>query len=175
LHTGVWFDTFRISSTVGEESFTMALQEKIIYGETIKKKGRVRDVDIRIGQRVKEIRETKNMSQTELADILDVSFQQFQKYEKGLNRLSFTSILILSHALEAPLKDFTVRVDESVIGLSDNEQDAISEYEPESNVSQKEKKELLALYCSFEDPKVRKHLLKFIKGAVEMGNKASNS
>jgi transcriptional regulator with XRE-family HTH domain len=148
----------------------MALQEKLVYQETVKKKGRVREIDVRIGKRLKEIREMKNMSQTELADILDVSFQQFQKYEKGLNRMSFTSVLILSHALKAPLTDFVVSIDDSVVGLSDNGQAGISGYEPEANVSRKEKKELLELYCSFEDPKVRKHLLKFIKGAVQTGN-----
>lgn len=143
----------------------MALQEKLEYQETVKKKGRVKEVDIRIGKRLREIREYKNMSQTELADILDVSFQQFQKYEKGLNRLSFNSILILSHALNTPITDFIVDVDDSVVGLSDNQQDTLSGYG--DNVTLKEKKELLAHYCALEDPKVRKHLLKFIKGAVE--------
>jgi len=148
----------------------MALQEKLVYQETVKKKGRVREIDVRIGERVKEIREMKNMSQTDLADILDVSFQQFQKYEKGLNRLSFTSVLILSHALKSPLTDFAVNIDDSVVGLSDNSQDSIMGYDEKSNVSRKEKKELLELYCSLEDPKVRKHLLKFIKGAVQTSN-----
>jgi transcriptional regulator with XRE-family HTH domain len=142
----------------------MVVQEKIQYQEAAKKKGRVKDVDRRIGERLKEIREMKNMSQTELADILDVSFQQFQKYEKGLNRLSFTSILILSHALNTPLKEFMVEIDDSVVGLSDNDQEPLIATD---NVSMKEKKELLSYYCSIEDPKVRKHLLKFMKGAVE--------
>ena len=145
----------------------MALQEKLVYQETVKKKGRVKDVDKRIGQRIREIRELKNMSQTELADILDVSFQQFQKYEKGINRLSFTSILILSHALKTPISEFIVDVDDSVVGLSDNQQESISGYDFTDNVSRKEKKELLEHYCALEDAKVRKHLLQFIKGAIE--------
>lgn len=143
----------------------MSVQEKIQYQQAVKKKGRVKEIDTRIGERIKEIREMKNMSQTELADILDVSFQQFQKYEKGLNRLSFTSILILSHALKTPVGEFMVDVDDSVVGLSDNDQESLSGYT--DNVSLKEKKELLSYYCAIEDPKVRKHLLKFMKGAVE--------
>lgn len=145
----------------------MALQKEIDYPNVIKKKGRAKDIDIRIGERLREIRELKNMSQTDLADILDVSFQQFQKYEKGSNRISFNSILILCHALKSPLDDFAVEVDDSVVGLSDNDQEQIHGYEG-AVVSRKEKRELLDLYCTLEDPKVRKHLLKFIKGAVDI-------
>lgn len=145
----------------------MPAQKKIVYQETIKKKGRVKEIDVRIGERIREIRELKNMSQTELADILDVSFQQFQKYEKGLNRLSFTSILILSHALKTPISEFIVDVDDSVVGLSDNAQESLSGYDSAAHITRKEKKELLESYSALEDPKVRKHLLKFIKGALE--------
>lgn len=145
----------------------MVAQEKIVYQETAKKKGRVKDIDRRIGERIREIRGLRNMSQTELADILDVSFQQFQKYEKGQNRLSFTSILILSHALKTPINEFIVEVDDSVVGLSDNAQQASLTQNDAPYISTKEKKELLESFGALEDPKVRKHLLQFIKGAVE--------
>ncbi len=145
----------------------MSVQQKIQFQESEKKKSRVKEIDSRIGERIRKIREMRGLSQTELADILDVSFQQFQKYEKGLNRLSFTSILILCHALKTPISEFTVDVDDSVVGLSDNDQEGISGYDIGKNVTYKEKKELLNYYCALEDPKVRKHLLKFIKGAVE--------
>lgn len=146
---------------------TISTQQKIQYQEAVQKKSRVKDIDVRIGERVRKIREMRGMSQTELADILDVSFQQFQKYEKGQNRLSFTSVLILNHALETPITEFMVDIDNSVVGLSDNDQEGIEGYEASNKVTYKEKKELLNYYCALEDPKVRKHLLKFIKGAVK--------
>src|ERR1700730_16985966 len=43
--------------------------------------------DIQIGQRIRAQRLNSGMSQTDLADRLDVTFQQVQKYEKGVNRV----------------------------------------------------------------------------------------
>ena len=43
--------------------------------------------DIQIGQRIRAQRLNSGMSQTDLADRLGVTFQQVQKYEKGLNRV----------------------------------------------------------------------------------------
>ena len=43
--------------------------------------------DIQIGQRIRAQRLNSGMSQTDLADRLGVTFQQVQKYEKGVNRV----------------------------------------------------------------------------------------
>ena len=146
----------------------MALQEPLHYQASAnKKKGRVKEIDARIGERLKEIRELKNLNQSDIADILDVSFQQFQKYEKGSNRISFTSLLILSHALKIPLSDFAVKVDDNVVGLSDSTQNTLTGYANDSGATIKENKEILRLFNTIEDSKTRKYLLKFIKGIVD--------
>lgn len=44
--------------------------------------------DKSIGQRIRFARIAKKMSQTNLGDILGVSFQQIQKNEKGVNRVT---------------------------------------------------------------------------------------
>ena len=43
--------------------------------------------DIEVGQRIRARRMAKGMSQTELGKLLGVTFQQVQKYEKGVNRV----------------------------------------------------------------------------------------
>ena len=45
-------------------------------------------IDKHIGTRVRMRRMMLDMSQTELGDALDITFQQVQKYEKGTNRIS---------------------------------------------------------------------------------------
>jgi transcriptional regulator with XRE-family HTH domain len=45
-------------------------------------------VDALVGRNIRIRRFAAGMSQTELADRLGVSFQQVQKYEKGINRIS---------------------------------------------------------------------------------------
>jgi len=44
-------------------------------------------VDIEVGKRLKERRIFLGLSQTELASMLDISFEQVKKYEKGTNRI----------------------------------------------------------------------------------------
>lgn len=44
--------------------------------------------DTQIGIRIRALRMDRKMSQQELGEKLGVSFQQVQKYEKGVNRLS---------------------------------------------------------------------------------------
>lgn len=43
--------------------------------------------DIIIGERVRSLRLQRGLSQTNLADKIGVTFQQVQKYEKGVNRI----------------------------------------------------------------------------------------
>ena len=38
-----------------------------------------------VGSNIKYLRKTRNLNQTKVAAVLDVSFQQIQKYEKGAN------------------------------------------------------------------------------------------
>lgn len=67
---------------------------------------RVRDIDSRIGERIREARHAQSMSQTLLADSLGISFQQVQKYEKGANRVSAARLFDIAHVLGMPITYF---------------------------------------------------------------------
>ena len=56
--------------------------------------------DKEIGLRIRAIRTDLGISQDDLGKALNVSFQQIQKYEKGVNRISASRIIQISHALE---------------------------------------------------------------------------
>lgn len=60
-------------------------------------------VDKYIGRRVRECRLALHMSQTEIAGILGVSFQQIQKYEKGMNRVSAGRLFDICKVLKVSL------------------------------------------------------------------------
>ena len=62
-------------------------------------KHKVKPVDIEIGARLRLARTTVGMSQEKLGLHLGVTFQQIQKYEKGLNRLSVSSLCIIAEFL----------------------------------------------------------------------------
>ena len=63
-------------------------------------------VDRHIGLRLRSRRLALQMTQTELAVALGVTFQQVQKYEKGSNRISASTLKELAGTLKVPLAYF---------------------------------------------------------------------
>lgn len=63
-------------------------------------------VDIYVGARIRLLRKLKGMSQDTLANILGLTFQQVQKYERGANRVSASKLHAIGLALDAPVAWF---------------------------------------------------------------------
>ncbi|MGL4405372.1 MAG: helix-turn-helix domain-containing protein [Notoacmeibacter sp.] len=57
-------------------------------------------IDVEIGQRIKQRRKSLSISQEKLGEALGVSFQQIQKYEKGINRVSVSSLKTIASFLD---------------------------------------------------------------------------
>jgi len=56
-------------------------------------------VDIEVGNQIRVLRYKKNMTQNDLAQQLGISFQQVQKYEKGMNRVSSSRLADIAKIL----------------------------------------------------------------------------
>lgn len=63
------------------------------------KKSRVNTGDIHVAARVRSRRIQLGMSQTELGDKVGITFQQIQKYEKGINRIGSSRLVQIAGAL----------------------------------------------------------------------------
>lgn len=63
-------------------------------------------LDKHIGARVRARRLEIAMSQERLAALLGVTFQQVQKYEKGINRIAASRLFDISRALDLPVAAF---------------------------------------------------------------------
>lgn len=61
--------------------------------------------DIVIGKYLKMKRVKNNLSQKDIAKYLKVTFQQIQKYEAGINRLSLTNAIRLSNYIDFKLEE----------------------------------------------------------------------
>ena len=62
--------------------------------------------DVEFGARIRLRRVEMKISQSELADKLGVSFQQVQKYEKGVNRVGAARLQQVATALDVPVTFF---------------------------------------------------------------------
>lgn len=63
-------------------------------------------VDKHVGQAVRAARQLSGLSQSELGDAIGVKFQQVQKYETGVNRISSSKLWDISQRLGVPISMF---------------------------------------------------------------------
>jgi transcriptional regulator with XRE-family HTH domain len=71
----------------------------------------VTSMDKTIGTRLRARRLEQHISQSELADKLGLSFQQVQKYEKGVNRVGSSRLMQIATALQCDVGYFLANVD----------------------------------------------------------------
>lgn len=62
---------------------------------TTDNKRSVTDFDRTIGGRLRQLRERRGVTQEEVSELLGVTFQQFGKYERGINRIPLSRVLAL--------------------------------------------------------------------------------
>ena len=65
-----------------------------------------REIDVHVGQRVRQRRVLCGLSQKELANAIGLTFQQLQKYERGMNRISASKLWQISQVLQVPVQWF---------------------------------------------------------------------
>jgi transcriptional regulator with XRE-family HTH domain len=63
-------------------------------------------IDIEVGKRIRAQRRLLGMSQSALAERLDLTFQQVQKYEKGANRVGASRLQRVADCLNVPISHF---------------------------------------------------------------------
>jgi transcriptional regulator with XRE-family HTH domain len=63
-------------------------------------------IDVHVGSRVRFRRMLLGMSQEKLGEKLGLTFQQIQKYEKGINRIGASRLFDLAHVLGVPVQFF---------------------------------------------------------------------
>lgn len=65
------------------------------------------EIDTLIGQRIRMARLTANLSQENLGEALGITFQQIQKYEKGVNRVGSGRMVKIAEVLKRPIAWFS--------------------------------------------------------------------
>ena len=109
-------------------------------------------VDAYVGQRVRMRRVMCGLSQTALADQIGLTFQQLQKYESGVNRISASKLWLIAQKLDSPVQWFFT---DAVSGKSQTTEFGT-------------KREILELVRNFINipPESRKHFLSLAKSVA---------
>jgi len=135
--------------------------------------GKRHPVDVHVGGRVKQRRKLLGMTQTDLGDAIGLTFQQVQKYERGVNRIGASRLLALTQALDVSIDYFFEDMPSEVAAISPVTKGRgkakklpMDELDP---MVKRETLELVRAYYKIEDADVRKGVYQLTKAMGAAG------
>jgi transcriptional regulator with XRE-family HTH domain len=117
---------------------------------------RTKRIDAHVGERIRLRRTEAGLTQEQLANALDISYQQIQKYETGANRVSAGRMLEIARKLGVEIGDFFE-------GLQDDAPSPALEH----GGHQRAAIELVRTFGRIKDPEVRAAIAGLVKTIVE--------
>jgi transcriptional regulator with XRE-family HTH domain len=128
----------------------------------------INPTDKHVGARVRMRRLMLDMSQTDIAEALGLTFQQVQKYEKGTNRISASRLQHLSQILQVPIPFFfegspaASGIPQAAKGTADAPSPAyVTDF-----LATSEGLDLVKAFMCIEDPKLRRSIVRLVEGIV---------
>ncbi len=141
--------------------------------ERSERESRPSPIDVHVGSRIRLRRTLLGMSQERLGDALGLTFQQVQKYERGVNRVGASRLFDISRVLDVPISFFFEDMPEGmdtmpVSGPRGRTQGFSEAQEPfsngvDENLTKRETLELVRAYYRITDPAVRKRMFDLMK------------
>jgi transcriptional regulator with XRE-family HTH domain len=122
-------------------------------------------IDIQVGNRVRIRRMLIGMSQERLGDLLGLTFQQVQKYEKGVNRVSASKLYEIAAALNASIDYFfrgLTDPTQPLGGVAETADPFIHDF-----LATTEGRELTNEFPRIRDENVRRRVLDLVKSLAE--------
>jgi transcriptional regulator with XRE-family HTH domain len=122
-----------------------------------------------IGEKLRHVRRYLGLSQMDLAEKVGISFQQIQKYEKGITNISVARLRQVSEALGTHIGVF-LEPEAEVSKIAEPVKTYGSEesWLEAANPLDKQEATLLKLFRKIRNKKVREGIIKQLRGTVEL-------
>jgi transcriptional regulator with XRE-family HTH domain len=148
--------------------------EKIVA--TNGSKRNVTDQDAIIGNQIKALRILLGLTQVSLSEILGITFQQVQKYEKGLNRISASMLWKLASTIGVNVSMFFPASEDvegtAALKVAEKKQNFDFNFPGATAVENKEYGMLWRHYSSIKDVAVRKKIAALCASLAENENES---
>jgi transcriptional regulator with XRE-family HTH domain len=128
-------------------------------------RGIIDPTDKHVGSRVRMRRLMLDMSQTDVASALGLTFQQVQKYEKGANRIGAGRLQHISKILQVPVPFFFEGAP-AALGpppSTADRADALSASYVTDFLTTSEGLDLVKAFTRIEDPKLRRAVVRLVE------------
>ena len=123
----------------------------------------VNSVDEYVGSKLKLKRSSIGITQNELGDMVGVTFQQIQKYEKGANRIGAGKLYEFAKILNVPINYFFDGFDDSKLDKTVLEPKQQITTFKSFNLPDREINLLLKFYSRISDKKIRGSVINLAK------------
>ena len=123
---------------------------------------RANPIDVHVGSRVRLRRMLLGMSQEKLGEHLRLTFQQIQKYEKGINRIGASRLFDLSKVLGVPVQFFYEELPASTTDGASGFADRPESYAVEF-LGSREGLELNKAFARITDSRVRRSIVELVR------------
>lgn len=121
-------------------------------------------IDVHVGNRMRMRRMMLNMSQDKLGEGVNLTFQQIQKYEKGVNRIGASRLFQISRLLSVPVQFFFEGIEsEGADGFAEEAPADFAGDDFMALLSTPEGVQLCRSFAQISDPKIRRKVLDLIK------------
>lgn len=124
-------------------------------------------IDLHVGSRVRLQRMLLGMSQEKLGERLGLTFQQIQKYEKGINRIGASRLFDLAQVLGVNVQFFydeaPVRIPRANVSPVEGFAERPADNYVVDFLSSREGIELNKAFVRIADPKVRRSLVDLVR------------
>src|ERR1700752_3658447 len=118
-------------------------------------------VDIEVGHRIRIERLARGLSQTALANQLGVTFQQVQKYEKGVNRVGAGRLTKIAEVLGIEVSTFFGAKEIAGVGAGEAKEDGAAS--PLKLLTVSGAFRLLRAYGDIEDSNLRRAIVELVE------------
>ncbi len=126
-------------------------------------------IDIHVGKRLRMRRTILGMSQENLGTAIGVTFQQIQKYERGVNRIGSSRLYEFSKLMTVPVSYFFDEMDKNAPAMTAGVAESASAFEHEKapteqdKMSSRETLEMMRSFYRISDTRIRKRVIDLIK------------
>jgi len=125
--------------------------------------------DAYVGSRLRLLRTKQNITQQGIAERLGISFQQLQKYEKGINRIGASRLQHLSQIFDVPVDFFFDGAPRLAGSVRKNKQAPSMDY-VDDFFAGAEGKALARAFSQIKDPTVRRAVVHMVEALANSGS-----
>lgn len=122
-------------------------------------------IDVHVGARLRDLRKARRLNQQKLAALVNLTFQQIQKYETGTNRISVAKLFEMAVKLQVTVDYFYEGYE--VEGVVSDAEEIPIDLSVHDFLKTLEGRELALQFARIDHPKVRRKIVELARSLLE--------